>query len=441
MKKSLLSLVALLFLTNFSEAQDAAKMAKGASKALASYFVDQVGNAAKLQEAKQKVDEGVAMPDAATNQSFWQTRGEVYGALTQRDFIKKQLNPAYQMTGDNDALEAFNAFKKAYELAEKKFQKTDAMKGISENNLQPAMINMGADKYTAKEYEKAYRSFVGAIQAHDLLAENKLPSNLDDKSQYETYVYYAGVAATQGKMLKEALDILNLVYKTGNANADVYQIMYEAKVAMKDTAGAQAILEEGRKKHPDDTALLFAEINVYLAAGKLDELTSRLTEAIKKEPGNAGLYTTLGSVYDHLYQKALEEKNDVAAKNAFDEAMKNYEAALKIDPKNVDATYSTGALYYNKAAIVTKRMLEMPEDMSSAGLKKYEEMKAEMMGLFDQALPYFQKAESLNPNDVNTLIALKEIYTRKEDDLALEIKKRLDKVQAGEKNETSHFKN
>jgi hypothetical protein len=63
------------------------------------------------------------------------------------------------------------------------------------------------------------------------------------------------------------------------------------------------------------------------------------------------------------------------------------------------------------------------------------------MSLFDQALPYFQKAESLDPNDTNTLIALNEIYARKEDELSLEFKKRLDTVRSGGKNASSHFKN
>ncbi len=38
-----------------------------------------------------------------------------------------------------------------------------------------------------------------------------------------------------------------------------------------------------------------------------------------------------------------------------------------------------------------------------------------MDGYFDKALPYFLKAEENNPKDYNTLIALKEIYAKKND--------------------------
>ena len=45
-------------------------------------------------------------------------------------------------------------------------------------------------------------------------------------------------------------------------------------------------------------------------------------------------------------------------------------------------------------------------------LKKYNAIKAEMDGYFKEALPYFLKAEELDPKDQNTMIALKEIYAR-----------------------------
>lgn len=441
MKKALSSILAFALFLNFAAAQEAGKMAKSASKALAAYFVDTKGNADKLKEAKQKIDEAAAQSDAATTHSVWQTRGEIYGAIVQGDLVMRQINPSAPMSGENDALIAVQAFKKAYELGDKKFHKTDAIKGITDNNLQAALINVAADKFTAKEYDKAYQSFWAAYEAHQLLKENKAPSLMDDKANYENYIYYAGLSASNAGKHKEALDALDVLYKSGEAKAEVFDAMYQAKLAIKDEAGAAAILAEGRKKFPDDAGLLFAEINAYLSAGKLNELTDRLKQAIAKEPTNIGLYVTLGSVYDNLYQKALETKDETAAKTNFDEAMNYYQKALGIDAKNVDAIYSTGALYYNKAAVVSKRILEMPEDYSAAGIKKYEAMKNEMMGLFEQALPYFQKAESINPNDLNTLIALKEILTRKEDDAALEFKSRLDKVQAGGKNETSYFKN
>jgi len=68
---------------------------------------------------------------------------------------------------------------------------------------------------------------------------------------------------------------------------------------MGDKSGAGSILSEGREKFPNDAGLLFAEINLYLKDGRLNELTARLEQAIEQEPNNVSLYVTLGNVYDN----------------------------------------------------------------------------------------------------------------------------------------------
>ena len=190
-----------------------------------------------------------------------------------------------------------------------------------------------------------------------------------------------------------------------------------------------------------DAEALFAEINAYLKEGKLDELVGPLKQAISLEPTNVSLYITLGSVYDKLFQRELQRRNEAKATEYFEEAKKYYLEATAQDPENFDATYSLGALFYNKAAARTSELSSLSEDFSSAGLKEFERRKKVIRGLFDQALPYFQKAESLDPSDFMTLIALSEIYARKDDEtLAAEFRKRLDTVKRGGKNNASYFK-
>lgn len=441
MNKTILSILAIaLFAFSANSQDDGAKLAKSAGKALTSYNIDPNGNADKLVEAKDKIDRAMQTPEAQALGSAWQTKGEIYATMLSKEMVKAQLDPNYKMVGDNDALVAFEAFKKAHELAAKKYEKQDALKGITENNLQTALLNIGGQKYEAQDFYRAFLSFRAALESHKLLHDAGEKSFFDDQAQYDNYVYYAGFCASKAGKCAEAYPMIESFFATGRAKADVYDLMFQCKTAAGDEAGAEAILAEGRKKFPDDAALLFSEINIYLKKGKLSELTGRLEQAIAKEPNNISLYVTLGSIYDNLYQKGLEDKNTTDTDKYFELAKKTYTDALGKDPKNVDATYAMGALYYNKAAIRTKELNAMPEDYSAAGIKKYEAAKKEIEALFDQALPFFQKAEGFDPNDMNTLIALKEIYTRKEDELALEFKKRLDNVQAGNKNTTPYFK-
>lgn len=441
MKKSLVFLLGFLFLAVYSQAQeDGVKLAKKAGKALTSYNIDPTNNASKLEEAKTEINQALKTPDAQVVASAWITKGDVYNTFLQRDMAKRLIDPKAPLTGDNDALEAFNGYQKGFELATKKYEKSDALKGISE--VQGHLINIGITKYEAGDYEKAFLSFQAVLQSHETLSANDQKSLLDDKEQYENQVYITGLAAQLAKRDSDAVTYYEKLYKAGTDKPAIYEGLYNIKVEQGDEAGAQKILEEGRKKFPNDSGLLFAEINDYLKRGKLEELIDRLNQAIKQEPNNIQLYITLGSVYDNLYQRELQAKNDAKANEYFDSAKKEYETAMAKDSTNADAVYSLGALYYNKAAFRTQELNNLPEDFSSAGMKKYEILKNEVMGLFDQALPHFQKAESLNPNDMNTLIALSEIFARKDDlEKAGEFKKRLEVLKEGKKNETPYFKN
>ena len=118
-----------------------------------------------------------------------------------------------------------------------------------------------------------------------------------------------------------------------------------------------------------------------------------------------------------------------------------FSQATTLDLKNSDGHYGLGAFYYNAAARMTNILNKLADDYSKEGTKKYDAVKAEVFEMFDKSLPSFKMAEALNANDRNTLIALKEIYARKNEfDLSNEYKKRLEVIEAGGKNEISYNK-
>ncbi len=442
MKKSFLSLCCFLLTVAFAQAQeDAGKLAKQAGRALTSYNIDPSNNGSKLEEAKSKMDQALQDAEVQTNPASWITKGEIYNTILQRDMARRLLDANAKLTGDNDALEAYNAFAKGYELATKGYQKTDAVKGIGE--VQGHLINIGVTKYEAGAFEKAFLSFEAALNSHKILSENNASSLLDDPEQYSNQLYITALAAQLANKTDQAETYYKQIYDANTDKPAIYEGLYNVYLEKGDTTAADKILSEGRTKFPNDPGLLFAEINVYLQKGKLEELISRLEQAIKQEPTNVSLWITLGSVYDNLHQREMKANNEAKATEYFDKAKSNYEQAQKIDSTNVDAVYSLGALIFNKAAVRTQELNALPQDdFSAAALKKYEKLRDEIIGLFNQALPHFQKAESLNPNDLNTLIALSEIYAR-EDDLekATEFKKRMEIVKEGGKNEKSYFNN
>lgn len=441
MKKILVALVAFSLSLNLATAQDdPAKLAKSAGKALTSYNIDPSNNASKLEEARTKIDEALKSPEIQATAGAWLTKGDVYNTMLQRDMARILIDTSAGFSGDNNALEAFTGYKMAYNAEDaKKYQKSDALKGIGE--VQGALQNIGIEKYGKQAYDKAYASFNALLESHEILSAAGKKSALDDAAAQSDLTYFTALSASLANNHQAALEKYQMLYKKGTSKPEVYSGLYHTKLELKDTTGAEVFLKEGRKKFPDDAALLFDEINTYLAKGKLNELTNSLKMAIEKEPENVALYVTLGSVYDNLYQRENAAKNDAKAKEYFDEAFKSYTDAVKKDPKNVDAHYAMGALYYNKAALMTQELNAMPEDFSSAGMKRYNDLKDKINGLFNEALPHFKKAESLDPNDTNTLIALSEIFARQDElELMKEFKTRLETVKSGKKNAKSYFK-
>ena len=428
MKKSLFALVALLFTFGTAGAQeDGVQIAKSAGRALAAYAIDPANNRAKLEEAKQKIDQALQTPEAQALVSAWQTKGEIYSTIYEKDLVQKQFNPNAKMSGDNDALEAYKGYAKALELATKKFEKTDALKGLT--SVQSGLINNGIFKYEAREYFKAYESTLAAVQCHDLLVANAQKSMISD-TDLPDRIYFAGYCAMLANRYMEALHAFQGIPQHGyEMKEEVYEAMVTCKTELGDAAGARAVLAEGRRKYPDNAGLLFIEINQYLKEGRLDELTESLTTVIKKEPNNASLYVTLGRVYEGLQQRERDAQNTEKAREYYQLALENYSEATRKDPGSIDAYYQLGLVYYNQAALITTESGDTDQ-----------ERNREVMALFDQALPNFQKAESIDANDLNTLTALAEIYARKEDPLAAEFQKRLNRVKNGGKNTASYFR-
>ncbi|MGB3007505.1 MAG: hypothetical protein WBC06_13400 [Chitinophagaceae bacterium] len=442
MKNNFVTLaIALISVLSSSAQQDGTVLAKSADKALAAYNIDPAGNAAKLEEARTLIEKALKTPEAKALASAWLTKGNVYNTRLQRDLAIRMFNTNASLTGDNDALVAFEAYKNGFlqTISQKSDERSAFLNGIIE--VQANLVNIGVSKYESKEYEKSFLSFRAEIESHEILKANGHKSLLDDPGQLENQLYITGIAASLANRCNDAIIFYNELYKAGTDKPEVYEGLYNCKLQKGDEAGAGKILVEGRKKFPKNPGLLFAEINFLLKASRLTELTGLLEDAIKLEPVNIGLYVTLGNVYDNLYQLAQKENDLAKATIYFDKAKKCYADGLMRDPKNLDANYSLGALYYNKAAVRTQQLNALPEDLSAEGIKKFNTIRSEIMSLFDQALPYFKKSESIDPNDVNSLIALVEIFNRKEDAaISLAMKKRLEIVKAGGKNPASYFK-
>ncbi len=433
MKKTILSIIAIVAITFNTFAQvEPEKAVSKAVRAHNSYSGDPANNGDKLAEAVEMIE--IAKSSDITNKDAktWIAAGEIYLDLSKKETTMATIDPSYIIENTNAANEAYVAYKKVGELAEKKFQIKEAEKGLqdSANQLYLTANNL----LNFKNYGDALKSLTALTEIREIQKANGTKITLADPAEMNLHTYYTAYAALQVGQSDLASTLLAELRANNYDDASVYSLSYKVAKDLKDP-NAYAILEEGAAKYPDSQEILFAQINDLISNQKYDQLTGLLKKAIEADPENPSVYSALGNVYMNLNQDALTKKDPKAAEY-FASSKSYYEQAATLDPNLFDVQYSLGSLYFNKAVVITKEMSEL----ALSETKKYDELQKESSDLFITALPYFKVAEKLNPNDPNTLIALKEIFARDNNfEMSGEFKKRLENVQAGGKNEASYF--
>jgi tetratricopeptide (TPR) repeat protein len=146
-------------------------------------------------------------------------------------------------------------------------------------------------------------------------------------------------------------------------------------------------------------------VQLYESQGKTEEALGEIGNLVKKEPDNKFYLAQYGEIFMRL--------------NKYDEAIREYQKALKIDPDFCDVLRNIAAAYKNKAvAIVQKQQDKKIED------KNYEENPDEYRPLLLESEKYFKKSRSCQKyrNDLNVLSELANLYN------ALEMKDELDDI-------------
>jgi len=109
-------------------------------------------------------------------------------------------------------------------------------------------------------------------------------------------------------------------------------------------------------------------------------------------------YLALASTYTDIYDKNTSDKTN------FEKAKQIYRKILDLDPRNLDANFHMGILYYNEAVdIVTNLDFD-------AEVESMIKVESETMVLFKQSLPFMKAAYQLDPTDKSTLKGLSGIY-------------------------------
>ncbi|HZK08949.1 MAG TPA: tetratricopeptide repeat protein [Bacteroidales bacterium] len=332
-------------------------------------------NRGKLDKAKEAIDKAVEHQKTMTDAKTWFYYGNVYLSIQLTDEEEyKDLDP-------NPLDKAYEAYVKSIELDTKNEyvdQVRDRILVCSEQ-----YFNNAVSDYNEKDYKKAAEAFAKSAMTRQEMG------SIDTLS-----IFYAGQSAFLGEDYQNARKHMIQAKDLNYPEPAIYSILASVHKVEGDTAAAIMVINEGREVFPDDYALIIDAANLYLATGLSQEALDVLTLAIEKDKSNPSLFFAAGTIYDKM--------------GNFEKARDLYQDAINVDADYFDANYNLGALYFNKAVEIITEAGNLPLNETA----KYDKMMEEGKAMMQKALPYLEKADSIQESDQITLQTLKEIYTR-----------------------------
>lgn len=375
MKKTLMALAALTGLA--AHAQNSA--------VVSAFNYLQDGDLAKAAEF---IEPATTNEGTAVKEKTWRYRGDIYKqiALSDKPELKQQFPDAL-----NKAIESYI---KANELDSKHAEKEGNDRAL--RMLQANALNAGNDAFTAKNYDQA------------ILLYGKSEQIAKSFGEIDTNAVFNGALAYESKGdAAKAMESYQECIRIGYNKPEIYRYLASLQKRGGDLNAAITTTQAGRKAHPNDKEIMLDEVAFLQEAGRTDEVETSVKAALEKDPSNAVLHSLLASIYEGKADPKGGTKPTEADMNKwYDLAEAEYKKSIEQDPKFFDSYFNIGVLYNNRAAYEYDKANNEKDDT------KYQKLKKAADDIYLKAVPYFEKAHELKPDDKPTIQQLKTLYAK-----------------------------
>jgi len=372
------------------------KEVKAAEKALKS---------GDLKTAMAKIEEACSLKDnadAKTLDKIYFTKAEIYAAQDDLEKAVKMYKKVLQFEKDNGlkkysadvrkklndlvvklSTKANDALKKEdYATALKYFKLIYEIKPTDDNLYTLALLqlynnqNQEAYENLKKLYDKGYTGVKEMYMLTD--KETGEDVNAGDKTTWE--------------LLKKSDKYTNArIEKTKNKRPEIITNMLYALNQLGRDDEAYQLIQQAKQEQPNNVDLIIGEANYYLKKGDNLKFAETMAKAYELDP----------TVPDYPYNAAIGYLN---AKH-YDKAKYYFEKTLEIDPNYKNAYYGLALVELAPEEALVE---EINKNLSND--RKYKELKAQQQEMYRKAMPYLEKYLELEPNDINTVRTLKNIY-------------------------------
>lgn len=269
-------------------------------------------------------------------------------------------------------------------------------KSIADKMLQyyqnQGLLGYAGSFYEQQDYASTYELYklYSDIPNLPMMQDAKMQSKMVRDTVYQDIRFSAGQLAYSAEKYNEAIAIFqDLVHGDYKAVA-AGEYLYSCYLNLKDSAKAYAVMDECIQLFPQEERFIQTRINAYVGANDYDNAIALLDKAIAQNP-QAQYFNSKGSILSMQYK--------------FDEAIEVFKQGLAIDPNNAD-------LYTNYGYVFVEKAKKLNDEAGYLDDAAYQKVKDQIDAAYQEALPLFEKAYSINPDNYDCERALKSIYYR-----------------------------
>ena len=351
-------------------------------------------------------------PSTSLDPKTWHVAGLIGYKENEAYYKELALGKQVDFTKKGKAImESLNYFLKAYEMDQNQLDKKGRkVKPKFDSDIQSKIKEYFEEKhnlfyYAATLYDEK-KDYVGAMEVFETyLSIPELPFMKNVVTIDSTYIqvkYFNALAARNAEMWEKAIKIHEEIKNEGYETDNVYKMLYEEYVQIKDTANFLRVLEEGFNKMPEEPWFIQNLINYYLSNNFIEESKIYIKKAIEVSPNEA--------VYHYVKAKIDETENNYV------DARASYDKTLELDPKFADAYAGIGVLIIDEGQkVLDEAAYKSDREFTAAKLKSKE--------IFKSALDYFLKAAEISPDELIYKRNLRMLYYR------LEMSKELEAIE------------
>lgn len=367
--------------------------ALGQKEVVSAYNANKDGD---YRKAATYIEQAILVEKAASKDKTWRYRGEIY--------LNIAADPEVSAEYPNALVLAKESYEKAREVDVKGRYERECIEGLG--RVQIMASNNGINFYNTEAFDLAGNSFdIAASVARTV-------DMVDTMAVYNAALCYEKAGMTD-LAIARYYECAEIKYQVPNVFLFISKLYRDAG----DDEAALETLKNARKDYPREQSLIIEELNIYLTSGDFERAKTNLQLAAEQDPNNEILWFSLGSVFDNLGNS--------------EEAISAYLKAIEVKADYFDANYNLGALYFNQAVQGINAANDMWKPrMTNKEAAAQKKLETDAKELFNTAKPYLEAAFAINPEDLQTIRSLKDIYARTgEDDKFLQMNDLLKKAQ------------